>query len=116
MTYTERIAPTVMPSEEERCAEARAIQRISEAFKHGDLDALRAAVDDPGVVPNGPMPPAIGPWLVYAIYHSPLAFIRTLLALGADPNAPADDGFPPLIAAISCRPRPNRTRSRAQRP
>ena len=25
-----------------------------------------------------------------------------LLEIGADPNAPADDGFPPLIAALSC--------------
>ena len=63
---------------------------------------MRAAVDDPAVVPNGRMPDAIGPCLVYAIYHSPLAFIRTLLEIGADPNAPVDDGFPPLIAALSC--------------
>ena len=47
------------------------------------------------------MPDAIGPCLTYAIYRSPLAFIRTLLELGADPNPPADDGFPPLIAALS---------------
>ncbi|RPH53397.1 MAG: hypothetical protein EHM89_20135, partial [Acidobacteria bacterium] len=33
---------------------------------------------------------------------SPLSFIRTLLEIGADPNAPVDDGFPPLIAALSC--------------
>src|SRR5687768_2345602 len=46
------------------------------------------------------MPIGIGSCLVYAIYHSPRAFIRTLLELGADPNAPADDGFPPLIAAL----------------
>jgi ankyrin repeat protein len=39
---------------------------------------------------------------VYAIYRSPLAFIRTLLDTGADPNLPVDDGFPPLIAALSC--------------
>ena len=32
---------------------------------------LRAAVDDPAVVPNGRMPHAIGSCLVYAIYHSP---------------------------------------------
>jgi len=48
------------------------------------------------------MPDTIGSCLVYAIYHSPFAFIRTLLDIGADPNAPADDGFPPLIAALSC--------------
>lgn len=40
--------------------------------------------------------------LVHAIYHSPLASIRTLLETGADPNAPVDDGFPSLIAALSC--------------
>jgi hypothetical protein len=82
--------------------EIERIQRIVEAFRQGDLEALRAAVDDPAVVPNGRMPDAIGSCLVYAIYHSPLAFIRTLLDIGADPNAPVDDGFPPLIAALSC--------------
>jgi hypothetical protein len=78
------------------------VLRIDEAFRTGNLDALRVAVDDPAAVPNGRMPEAIGTCLVYAIYHSPLAFIRTLLEIGADPNAPADDGFPPLIAALSC--------------
>lgn len=86
----------------DRCEEARQFQRIDDAFKRGDLDALRAAVDDPSVIPNGLMPFVIGPCLVYAIYHSPLAFIRTLLEIGADPNAPVDDGFPPLIAALCC--------------
>ena len=91
-----------MATEEERCAEAQQFQRIDEAFRQGDLDALRAAVDDPAVVPNGRMPDAIGSCLVYAIYHSPVAFIRTLLEIGADPNAPVDDGFPPIIAALTC--------------
>jgi hypothetical protein len=54
------------------------------------------------MVPGGRMPDAIGSCLVYAVYHSPLHFIRTLLELGADPNAPVDDGFPPLIAALCC--------------
>lgn len=39
--------------------------------------------------------------LIDAIYHSPIASIRTLLETGADPNAPVIDGFPPLIAALS---------------
>ena len=90
-----------MGPEEDRCAEAAQLQRIDEAFQKGDLDALRAAVDDPSVIPNGQMPITVGSCLVYAIYHSPLAFIRTLLEIGADPNAPADDGFPPLMAALS---------------
>jgi hypothetical protein len=48
------------------------------------------------------MPITVGSCLVYAVYWSPLSFVRELLALGADPNAPVDDGFPPLIAALSC--------------
>jgi len=76
--------------------------KIDEAFLKGDLEALRAAVDDPDAIPNGQMPITVGSCLVYAIYHSPLAFIRTLLEIGADPKAPVDDGFPPLIAALSC--------------
>jgi uncharacterized protein len=91
-----------MATEEERCAEAKKLARLDEAFKNGDLQALRAAVDDPAAVPNGLMPLTIGTCLVYAIYCSPLPFIRTLLEIGADPKAPADDGFPPLIAALSC--------------
>jgi len=91
-----------MATEEERCAGAIEFQRIDEAFRKGDLETLRAAVNDQAVIPNGPMPDAIGPCLVYAIYHSPLSFIRTLLEIGADPNAPANDGFPPLIAALNC--------------
>jgi ankyrin repeat protein len=78
------------------------VRRIDDAFRRGNLDALRAAVDDPALIPNGRMPMAIGSCLVYGIYHSPLTFIRTLLEIGADPNASADDGFPPLIAALSC--------------
>jgi hypothetical protein len=91
-----------MTAEEERRAAAKEFRQIDDAFRRGDLDALRAAVGDPALVPNGRMPATIGSCLVYAIYHSPLPFVRTLLEIGADPNAPADDGFPPLIAALSC--------------
>lgn len=73
---------------------------IDVAFRAGDLTALRRAVPDPSAIPNGRMPGAIGHCLVYAIGQSPLAFIRVLLDLGADPNAPADDGFPSLISAL----------------
>jgi ankyrin repeat protein len=96
-----------MKSKDERCAEHERFRKIDAAFRAGNLAALRAAVDDPAVVPNGPMPLAIGPCLEYAIYHSPLSFIRTLLAIGADPNPADHAGFPPLIAALSCsRPQP----------
>jgi uncharacterized protein len=91
-----------MKSETERCREWETFRKIDAAFRSGDLAALRAAVDDPASVPNGPMPLTIGPCLVYAIYHSPLPFIRALLTIGADPNPAHDDGFPPLIAALSC--------------
>jgi ankyrin repeat protein len=89
-------------SDTERCAEYAQFKKIDAAFRVGDLVALRAAVDEPEQVPNGPMPPAIGRCLEYAIYHSPLAFIRTLLEIGADPNPAEHTGFPPLIAALSC--------------
>jgi hypothetical protein len=96
-----RIPLRDMTNDEERCARARKLQRIDDAFRAGDLAALRAAVDDPGAVPNGHVDDTIGTCLVYAIYHSPLEFIRELLALGANPNVPVDDGFPPLIAALT---------------
>jgi ankyrin repeat protein len=89
-------------SEDERCAEAKKFRNIDAAFRAGDLDALRAAVEDPNDIPNGVMPLTIGTCLVYAIYHSPLPFIRQLLEIGADPVPETLDGFPPLIAALSC--------------
>ncbi|HEV8675532.1 MAG TPA: ankyrin repeat domain-containing protein [Methylomirabilota bacterium] len=96
-----------MKSDAERCAEYEKFKKIDAAFRSGDLAALRAGVDDPDSVPNGSMPSAIGPCLEYAIYHSPLPFIRTLLEIGADPNPEGHAGFPPLIAALSCcRPQP----------
>ncbi len=91
-----------MMSDKERCAEYEQFKRIDNAFRVGDLVALRAAVDEPDKFPNGPMPLAIGRCLEYAIYHSPLLFIRTLLEIGADPNPNDQSGFPPLIAALSC--------------
>src|SRR5262245_29050202 len=89
-------------SDEDRCAEAEKFRKIDAAFRAGDLDALRAAVDAPDAIPNGVMPLTLGSSLVYAIYHSPLLFIRQLLEVGADPVPDTLDGFPPLIAALSC--------------
>ena len=83
-------------------AEHERFKAIDAAFRAGDLDALRAAVEDPAMIPNGHMPIAIGPCLEYAIYHSPLAFIRTLIDMGADVNPQHHDGFPPLHAALAC--------------
>ena len=89
-----------MSTEDPRCAEERRLRRIDTAFRTGDLDELSAAVDDPSAIPNGRIHDTIGKCLIAAIYSSPLSFIRALLDLGADPNLPADDGFPPLIAAL----------------
>ena len=91
-----------MKSNLERCAEYEKFKKIDAAFHAGDLAALRAAVDDPACVPNGPMPDTIGACLEYAIYHSPVQFIAALLEIGADPNPADHAGFPPLIAALSC--------------
>jgi hypothetical protein len=49
-----------MATDEDRCRDARTFQRIDAAFRAGDLDGLRAAVDDPADVPNGRMPYTIG--------------------------------------------------------
>ncbi|CAN7322916.1 ankyrin repeat domain-containing protein [Cupriavidus necator] len=86
----------------ERCEAYRQFEEIHAAFRAGDIEALRAAVDDPACIPNGPMPPGIGACLEYAIYHSPLPLIRALLESGADPRPVDHAGFPPLIAALSC--------------
>ncbi|MCP4340736.1 MAG: ankyrin repeat domain-containing protein [Desulfobulbaceae bacterium] len=86
----------------ERCEEFQKFKNIDAAFRTGNLSALLAAVDDPSYVPNGPMPLTIGSCLEYAIYHSPLAFIRKLLTIGANPNPSDHAGFPPLIAVLSC--------------
>jgi ankyrin repeat protein len=91
-----------MNSDAERCAEYERFKRIDAAFRAGDLAALLESVEDRDAVPNGPMPLAIGPCLEYAIYHSPLPFIRALLEMGADPNPEDHAGFPSLIAALTC--------------
>ena len=80
--------------------EGQSFLRIHAAFVAGDLEALREAVDDPAQLPNGWISDAVGSSLAYAIYHSPLAFIRTLLEMGADARANVLDGFPPLVAAL----------------
>lgn len=81
---------------------AAELLRIHAAFAAGDVDALRAAFGPE--LPNCAVPPARVHCLEYAIYHGPLALIRTLIELGADANY-ASDGFPSLIAALSSQRR-----------
>ena len=96
-----------MSDDVERCREHEAFARIDAAFRAGDFEGLRAALGDPDGFPDVSGPITVGHCLEYAIYHSPLPFIRTLLEIGADPNPVDHAGFPPLIAALSCsRPHP----------
>ena len=75
---------------------------VHEAYKAGDLAALKAALGNPPDFPNNRGPRGRGEVVLeYAIYHSPLAFVRTLLELGADPNYSDHAGFPSLIATLS---------------
>ena len=76
--------------------------RIHAAFVAGDLAALQREVGEAEGFPNVVAHAAVGELLIYAIYHSPISMIRELLDAGADPNWPAHDGFPSLIAALSC--------------
>jgi ankyrin repeat protein len=79
---------------------------LHKAFQNGDLAAVKAGLGNPPNFPNCRGPAAVGEIVLeYAIYHSPLAFIRTLLELGADPNYGDHAGFPSLIAALTCADR-----------
>jgi uncharacterized protein len=82
---------------------------LHEAYKRGDMPSVRALLGNPRDFPNSPGPMELGSVvLAYAIYHSPLSFVRELLELGANPNSLSQEGFPSLIAAISAD-RPDRT-------
>jgi ankyrin repeat protein len=75
---------------------------IDDAYKRGDLAALKAALGDPPGFPNCRGPAGVGEIVLeFAIYHSPLAFVQTLLELGAEANYADHAGFPSLIAALS---------------
>ena len=75
---------------------------LHKAYERGDLDAVKAALGDPPDFPNCRGPRAVGEIILeYAIYHSPLPFVRLLLELGAEPNYPDHAGFPSLIATLT---------------
>ena len=96
-----------MTGDGDRCREHEVFRQIDAAFRVGDFEGLRAALDRPDAFPNVSGPPMIGHCLEYAIYHSPLSFIHLLLERGADPNYGTHAGFPSLIAALTClRPAP----------
>lgn len=75
---------------------------LHEAYKRGDLKAVKDLLGNPPDFPNCRGPQAVGKIVLeYAIYHSPLPFVRALLELGANPNYGGSDGFPSLLAALS---------------
>src|SRR5579864_2325698 len=75
---------------------------LHEAFKRGDLNAVKDLLGNPPDFPNCRGPRAVGKIVLeYAIYHSPLPFMRALLELGANPNYGESYGFPSLLAAIA---------------
>src|SRR5882757_433400 len=76
-------------------------RRLDTAFRAGDMGTLRQELGALAGFPNVIADPAIGACLTYAIYYSPIALVGEFLEAGADPNWPDDDGFPPLIAALS---------------
>jgi len=88
----------------DRCEIYRNHKAADDAYRAGDLVALREALGDPSDFPNcrQPLELAVGDHpLEYAIYWSPLAFIEELIGLGANPNYCDHAGFPSLIAALS---------------
>ena len=80
-------------------ASGHPMNSIHEAFKAGDLQALRAAFGPR--FPLGEIPESFSPCLDYAILFSPLPFIRELIDLGADPNYESGEGSPSLFTALS---------------
>jgi uncharacterized protein len=90
-------------TEENRCAPYRQFQRLTAAYRAGDMTGVKAALGWPEDFPNTPQPMVLASGdrpLITAINLSPLQFIRELLDIGADPNFDAPDGFPSLFVAI----------------
>ncbi len=75
---------------------------IHDAFVRGDLKGLKSLLGNPPDFPNGRGARGVGENILeYAIYWSPLEFVRKLLELGANANYEDHAGFPALIAALS---------------
>lgn len=70
--------------------------QIDTAFRMSDLAVLRA-VDDPGSVPNGPMPLTIDSCLEYAIYLNPKSFFERYWSSAPIPILSIMLGFHPLL-------------------
>ncbi|MCR9213978.1 MAG: ankyrin repeat domain-containing protein [Proteobacteria bacterium] len=77
---------------------------LDAAYRSGNLAKVRELLDDPCDFPNCRQPMALGCGdypIEYAIYWSPARLIHEFIALGAEVDYPAEDGFPCLIALLS---------------
>lgn len=88
---------------EDRWERERIFNAIDQAFRAGDFEGLSVAL---GSTPrwfdeNMPFEFGLGHPLEYAIYWSPLTFIRELLEAGSSANYVDDTGFPALFATLS---------------
>ncbi|MCL7971774.1 MAG: ankyrin repeat domain-containing protein [marine benthic group bacterium] len=84
------------------------VLKLHEAYVRGELEAVRRLLGDLPDFPNCPGPHGAGEIVLeYAIYHSPIAFVETLLDLGSDPVYGHHAGYPAVIAALSSE-RPDR--------
>ena len=94
----------MMPEEIDRKQIYRQFKAADGAYRRGDMDALREALGHPQDFPNCKQPIELGLGtypLSYAIYWSPIDFIRQLIAARADLKYHDGTGFPALIAAMS---------------
>ena len=88
---------------DDRCEIAARNRRLTDAYRAGDLAAVKAELGWPEDFPNTPQPMelACGDYpIISAIGLSPIRFIRQLLDLGADANVEVQDGFPTLIEVL----------------
>lgn len=77
--------------------------RVDQAYRDGDLDALREALGSPAGFPKVALPFELGlgqAILHHAIYFSPVAFIREMAEAGADVNYITEDNIPSMFAPV----------------
>jgi ankyrin repeat protein len=83
-------------------ADSQRFRRLDAAFRAGDLATIQVMLGAEPGFPDIRPHPAMGTCLTYALYHSPVSLVAALLDAGADPSRPEEDGFPPLVAALTC--------------
>jgi hypothetical protein len=75
--------------------------QLVKALREGDREGVRHALDDAPDWPNAREQYCNDHVLALAVIESPIAFVRELLNLGADPNYDDLTGFPSLINVLS---------------